>query len=164
VVEHRAGLGLGRQGFHLRRGLGQSLGLALDLAHVVLQDLLLRLTGKALAADPDQVLVRPARRTGPLAIVSEQERAELLARPALGEDCVLPGPQHVAQRLDFFVGRHDADQLPGAQEASQLERVAPVGLDPIAAPQRRLGGRRDQAGDPRRLEGTVEAIAVGPAS
>jgi hypothetical protein len=61
VIQPGAGLGLRGQRFDLGRGLRQPLGLTLDLAHVVRKPLLLRLDREALAADPDQVLVGPAR-------------------------------------------------------------------------------------------------------
>jgi hypothetical protein len=61
VIQPGAGLGLRGQRFDLGRGLRQPLGLTLDLAHVVREPLLLRLDREALAADPDQVLVGPAR-------------------------------------------------------------------------------------------------------
>jgi len=63
---------------------------------------------------------------------------------------VLAGTDEVAQRFELGRGNHHRAQLPGGVQARELQRVARVGLDPIAGLARDRARRADHHLDPRR--------------
>ena len=64
--------------------------------------------------------------------MAEQEPAQLLARPAKRAHRRLPGPDQVAHRLVIGIGHPNRRQLAAPVQLGQAQRVASVGLDPIA--------------------------------
>ena len=63
---------------------------------------------------------------------------------------VLAAADQIAQRLQLGRGNDDRPQLPGRVQPRELERVARVGLDPIAGLARDRARRADHHLDPRR--------------
>jgi hypothetical protein len=91
--------------------------------------------------------------------VAQQEGADL----ALLDTDLLRGgracPDEAADRLVRRIRDPDLGQLAGAQEAGQGERVAPVGLDPVARFPRDQRRRDDGAMVPEPGEEPVQAVA-----
>src|ERR1700687_6344878 len=75
---------------------------------------------------------------------------------------VLAQPQQVAHRLLVRWRHAYRGELAGAEQPTELARVAAVGLDTLTGLARDEGGRDDGAGDTERTEQTLQLVPAGP--
>jgi hypothetical protein len=73
---------------------------------------------------------------GTSAAASGEELQQPMAPPQDVAAHVLPTPREVADRFLGLVGDMDRRQLASAKQPNQLDRVAPIGLNPLAGPAR----------------------------
>ena len=88
---------------------------------------------------PAQVRGRPTALAGVGDAVAQQQRLQPVARVALLAHGVVPGPHQVAHGLVRCARNAHGGEVAVARQPRQLQRVAPVGLDPVAWA---LGDRR----------------------
>src|SRR6185369_2882152 len=103
-----------------------------DLVQAVLEDQPLCLGLEMLSTQPRAVSERPRRATLPDVAVTQEKTLHPLARPSQVAQAVLASAYQVAQGFVRVVGQADAFEVARAQQASELARVALVGLDPLA--------------------------------
>ena len=117
-----------------------------------------------LPARPGPVAQRPRRLPLPVdAPVAQEPLADPVAGGRTRPARVVAAAHEVTQTQALLRGcrRTDEGELAGPVEADQLVRVAPVGLDPVARPDRCERGRNDVAGDGGARQQPVEVIAAG---
>jgi hypothetical protein len=117
----------------------------IDRATVFLESDLRPRRGEHAFRQPASMLRSPVGGAGVAHIVHEQERLQPLPRlphVLLGRT---PGAHQIAHRLVLDIGHMHARQVVHAQRLDQLDRIAPIGLDPIARLARRERGRAHHA-------------------
>src|SRR5207342_2259142 len=102
---------------------------------------------QALATNPGPVALGPALGALPVDVpVAQQLLGHAVAGVLAGPPEVLAAAHQVPEALLRRRGRAHEGQLARAEELDQLARVAPVGLDPRARPDRGERGGDDEAG------------------
>src|SRR4029079_12226263 len=84
------------------------------------------------AREPDHVRLGPSLLARIMQATPQQERRDLLALAAQILNRRAPCPAQITHRLVTFIRNPDRRQIAGAQLLRQTERVAPVGLHPVA--------------------------------
>jgi hypothetical protein len=115
-----------------------------------------------LAADPGPELQRPVLAVVEGAAVPQQELPEPVARRGEVLAHVVASPHQVAHRLLVLGGHRDGGELAGPVEPRELARIAPVGLDAVAGPDRNERRRDDLAGDAHRRELPIDLVPARP--
>jgi hypothetical protein len=134
------------------------LRLAQRLHRLLEHDALLAMR-QLLAHQPTHVRAAPCLLARVMAPQPQQKRAELLTFAAQIRRRRLARANQIAHRLVPLVGRPNARQLARPQQSGQAQRVAPIGLHPIAGLSRRHRRRHDHARVPEFLDQPVEAVA-----
>jgi len=94
-----------------------------------------------------------------MATLAQQKPRELLTRAAQCPHRIEAGPYQVAHCL-MSAGTHTAvSQLAGPVQLRQIDRIPPVGFDPLARPLRGQRWRHHNAIVPARRQMTLDAIA-----
>jgi hypothetical protein len=89
------------------------------------------------------MLERPALAgPGEVALAAQQERGQAKPRAHQIRAQVLPAADQVAQLLLLLAGNPDQPQIAGREQAREADRVALVGLDPIAGRRSMLPGEQ----------------------
>src|SRR6516165_844880 len=94
-----------------------------------------------------------------MAALAQQKPRELLTRAAQGPYRVEAGTHQVAHRLMSAIGNPYCRQLAGPVQLRQIDRIPPVGFDPLARPLRGQRWRHHNAIVPARRQMTLDAIA-----
>ena len=105
-----------------------------DRVDAFLKDDLLRGMLELLVGQPAPMRQRPMAASAVNTAVTQQEGKQLLAFAPKIVGRRLAGPHKVAHRLMSRVRRPNSRQLAGPMQPCQRDRVAPVGLDPLARP------------------------------
>jgi hypothetical protein len=124
--------------------------------HILLEGDLLRRVGKLQLRDPAPVRLGPGRSSGVADLVSQKQRLQPLARLALHAHGVLAGAHEIPERFIRGIGDIDGLELTRPGKARELQRIAPIGLHPLARLARRHGRRHDHAGKTLRAQAPVD--------
>ena len=153
------GLGQGRNLSGQVRDPGQEL---FDRAAIFRHGALQRREGEVLTAEPGPVALGPVPALAIDPAVAGQELAEAVppAQEILLD--IFPAPEQIPGRLPRLIRHGDRRELPGPEEADQLDGIPPIGLDPVARLPRRQGRGHDLAGDAEGRELAIEVVAGRP--
>ena len=124
---------LHRSGEPLHRGRG-----LVDRQHVFLKGDALGRSRQMQPSNPAPMRLGPGGLAAVANVVAQQQRGQSMPRLALRGHRILARTYQIAHRLVGRIGNVDRCQLAGPRQPCQLQTVAPVGLDPIAYPPRRI--------------------------
>ena len=92
--------------------------------------------------------------------VAQQEPRQLLAGLPQAAHRRQTGPHEIADRLVGLIRDPDRRQFPGAMQLGQVDRIPPVGLDPVTGLERDQRWRDHDALVPGHAQLTLDAIAA----
>src|SRR5271166_232618 len=130
--------------------------------HQLLEGDALLEVAEVLARQPFAMRAAPGLLAGIDASQTQKECARLLALdPEVGGGR-RPRPHEIAHRLVPLVRRPDSGQFAGPQQARQAQRVAAIGLDPVARLARNERGRDNPARVPELADQPIKTVAGWP--
>ena len=94
--------------------------------------------------------------------VAQQEARQLLSRLAQGAHRSLTGSDEITDRLMGLIGHPDRGQFTGAVQLGKVDRIPPIGLDPLARLSRDQRWRDDSAFVSRSGELSPNAVTAWP--
>jgi hypothetical protein len=140
----------------------QTLKSIFDRVDPLLKDDLLGGTLELLAREPAAVRQRPVAAAAVNPAMSEEEREKLLAlSPKVVRRC-LARPHKIAHSFMSPIRRPDPGQFARPMQSSKRDRIAPVGLDPLARPFRDQGRRDHQAVVSQRPHLAIKPVSRRP--
>jgi hypothetical protein len=77
--------------------------------------------------------------------MTQQETGELLARLTQGANCGQTRSNQIADRLVRLIRNPDGGQFTGSMQFGKIDRIPPVGLDPVTGPTRDQRSSNDNA-------------------
>jgi hypothetical protein len=83
------------------------------------------------ACQPAPVQLRPGRSVV-MTAVAQQEARQLLSRLAQGAHHRLTCPNEITDRFMRLIRNPDRGQFTGAMQLGKVDRIPPIGLDPLA--------------------------------
>src|SRR5437899_1026140 len=130
--------------------------------HVLFKGQPLRRLRQLQLRNPASMRGGPSRLARVTHVVTQQQRRQALSRLALHHHCIFARAYQIAHRFIAHVRHIDRRELAAARPTRELQAIAPVGLDPIAHPPRRVRWRHYPTGMTPRGQAAIDAKPARP--